>query len=79
MTGRPRHLGDLQGEIHRFLLWEVPRYARPSAPGALDQQTEIEHGPFERRLELGEPVAADEASASCGDGMLKISVPLENR
>ncbi len=29
MTGRPRHLGDLQGEIQDLFaeLWEVPRFA----------------------------------------------------
>jgi HSP20 family protein len=132
MTGRPRHLGDLQGEIQDLFadLWEVPRFsglrrgfhpqcdcyrtddppalhlvlelpgvdpatvevaadgsalvisgtrARPSAPGARYYQMEIEYGPFERRLEFGEPVAADEASTSYDRGILSIELPLANR
>lgn len=51
--------------------------ARPSAPGARCHQLEIEYGPFERRLEFGEPIeAADEASASYDRGMLRIELPL---
>ncbi len=129
MTGRGRHLGDLQGEIQDLFadLWEVPRFsgfrhgfrpqcdcyrtddpptlhlvielpgvdpsaveivaegsalviagdrARPGAPGARYHQMEIEYGPFKRRLECGEPVDTERASASYDRGMLRIELPL---
>ena len=44
--------------------------------GRLYQQVEIPHGPFRRVVELGADVAADEASASYEDGMLRLEVPL---
>lgn len=53
--------------------------ARPRAAGARYHQMEIEYGPFERRLELGEPVDANDASASYEDGMLRIEFPLGER
>jgi HSP20 family protein len=45
--------------------------------GARYHQVEIEYGPFERRIELGEDVDADEPSAAYEAGMLRIEVPLE--
>ena len=52
--------------------------ARPSPRGARCHQLEIEYGPFERRLEFGEPIEADEASASYDRGMLRIELPLRS-
>ena len=51
--------------------------SRPSTPGARYHQMEIEYGPFERRLELGVPVDADDASTDYEHGMLRIELPLE--
>src|SRR2546423_8756479 len=44
--------------------------------GRLYQQVEIPHGPFRRVVEVGADLAADEASASYEDGVLRLEVPL---
>lgn len=44
--------------------------------GRLYQQLEIPTGPFERRVQLGADVEADEARALYEDGMLRIELPL---
>jgi HSP20 family protein len=50
---------------------------RPTeAGGRLYQQIEIEYGPFQRVVELGADVVADEASASYVDGVLQVEIPL---
>ena len=41
------------------------------------RQMEIEYGDFERRLELGENVDAERASATYERGLLRIVLPLE--
>ncbi len=50
--------------------------ARPHPAGGCYHQVEIEYGPFERRIELGEDVDADAATASYEAGMLRLEVPL---
>jgi HSP20 family molecular chaperone IbpA len=52
---------------------------RPIVPGARYQQMEIEYGPFQRRIELGEDVDPSEASASYERGLLRIVLPLAQR
>jgi HSP20 family molecular chaperone IbpA len=132
MSGRRRHIGDLQGEIQELFsdLWQVPRYSgrrrsfRPQVDcyrtddppalhvvlelpgvdpasvevvavgralvvsgrrdrldpeGAHYRQIEIEYGPFERRIELGEAVDTTRAGASYDAGMLRIDLPLAPR
>jgi HSP20 family protein len=49
---------------------------RPYPAGARYHQVEIEYGPFERRIELGEGVDADAATATYEAGMLRLEVPL---
>jgi HSP20 family protein len=49
---------------------------RPMLPGARYQQMEIEYGPFQRRIELGEDVDADRATAAYERGILHIVLPL---
>jgi HSP20 family protein len=49
---------------------------RPHPAGARYHQVEIEYGPFERRIELGEDVDADAATATYEAGMLRLEVPL---
>jgi HSP20 family protein len=49
---------------------------RPHPAGAHYHQVEIQYGPFERRIELGEDVDADEATVAYEAGMLRLEVPL---
>ncbi len=49
---------------------------RPHPAAARYHQVEIEYGPFERRIELGEDVDADAATATYEAGMLRLEVPL---
>jgi HSP20 family protein len=68
--------GDVALEIRGRQL-VIAGERRPSeASGRLYQQIEIEHGPFRRIVELGADVAADEASASYVDGILRVEIPL---
>ena len=52
---------------------------RPSVAGAKYQAMEIEYGPFQRRLELGEEIDPATASAVYDRGMLKVTLPLAAR
>ena len=52
---------------------------RPAAAGARYQQMEIEYGPFQRRIELGDDVDPARASASYERGLLKVVLPLADR
>ncbi len=49
---------------------------RPKAVGARYQQMEVEYGPFQRRIELGDDVDAARATASYERGLLKVDLPL---
>ncbi|MBD0282336.1 MAG: Hsp20/alpha crystallin family protein [Thermoleophilaceae bacterium] len=49
------------------------------AAGRVYQQIEIEHGPFQRLVELGADVVADAARASYEDGILEVEIPLAQR
>ena len=66
---------DVQGRTLRL----AGRRAPVIAPGRMYQQLEIEHGPFERIIELGADVEADAAQATYVDGLLKIELPLAMR
>jgi HSP20 family protein len=52
---------------------------RPMLPGARYQQMEIEYGPFQRRIELGEDVDTSRASATYERGLMRIVLPLAER
>jgi HSP20 family protein len=52
---------------------------RPIVPGARYQQMEIDYGPFQRRLELGEDVDPARANATYERGLLRIVLPLAQR
>jgi HSP20 family protein len=52
---------------------------RPIVPGARYQQMEIEYGPFQRRIELGEDVDTSRASATYERGLMRIVLPLAER
>ncbi|HVA30526.1 MAG TPA: Hsp20/alpha crystallin family protein [Gaiellaceae bacterium] len=49
---------------------------RPGTAGVRYQQMEIEYGPFQRRIELGEDVDPAGATASYERGLLKVVLPL---
>ena len=53
------------------------RRDRPQVPGARYRQMEIEYGEFERRIELGEDVDVERATATYERGLLRIVLPLE--
>jgi HSP20 family protein len=49
------------------------------AEGRRYQHIEIDYGPFERRIALGDGFDADAAEASYENGLLTISLPLKQR
>jgi HSP20 family protein len=49
---------------------------RPFVPGSKVRQLELEHGPFERRLPLGESVDTGAATASLDRGLLRVNLPV---
>ena len=68
--------GDISIEIHgRTLVISGERKAR-DAEGRVYQQIEVESGPFQREIQLGAEVLAEEARATYEDGILRIEVPL---
>ena len=77
-------LGDLdglraaRGGARARLRREVGRPPRPDRAGdaGAHADREIEYGPFERRIELGEDVDPTRASATYERGMLRIVLPL---
>jgi HSP20 family protein len=59
----------------RTLVITGERKAR-DAEGRVYQQIEVESGPFEREIQLGVDVLADQARATYEDGMLRVEIPL---
>jgi len=55
------------------------RRERPIVPGARYQQMEIEYGPFQRRIELGDDADPVRATARYERGLLRIVLPLAER
>ena len=67
---------DLSIEVRgRMLVISGERKAR-DAEGRVYQQIEIESGPFQREIQLGVDVVADEARATYDDGILRVEIPL---
>jgi HSP20 family molecular chaperone IbpA len=52
---------------------------RPALAGAKVIAMEIEYGPFQRRLELGEEIDPARATAAYDRGMLKVNLPVAIR
>jgi HSP20 family molecular chaperone IbpA len=52
---------------------------RPPVQGARYEHIELDYGPFERRIALGDDLAADEAEAAYEHGLLTITLPLAQR
>jgi HSP20 family molecular chaperone IbpA len=69
----PDTLRIVIGERRLSVAGERPR---PGGGSRRYEQMEIEYGPFERRVQLTEAVAAGEATAAYENGMLTISLPL---
>jgi len=59
----------------RVLVISGERRAR-DIEGRVYQQIEIGHGPFQREIQLGADVVADEAVATYDDGILRVELPL---
>lgn len=51
------------------------RRERPPAARARYRQMEIDYGPFQRRIDLGEEIDARRATATLEHGMLRIELP----
>lgn len=66
---------DVQGRVVRI----AGRRPPVIAAGRVYQQLEIEHGPFERVIELGVDVESEAARANYVDGMLEIELPVARR
>lgn len=66
---------DVQGRVVRIAGRRPPIVAQ----GRVYQQLEIQHGPFERVIELGTDVEADAAQARYADGILEIELPIARR
>lgn len=66
---------DVQGRIVRISGRRPPVIAQ----GRVYQQLEIEHGPFERVIELGADVESEAARANYVDGVLEIELPIARR
>jgi HSP20 family protein len=67
---------DLSIEVRgRTLVISGERKARETE-GRVYQQLEIESGPFQREIQLGVEVQAEQARATYEDGVLRVEVPL---
>jgi HSP20 family protein len=66
---------DVQGRVVRIAGRRPPAIAA----GRVYQQLEIEHGPFERVIELGADVEQEAARATYVEGMLEIELPIARR
>ena len=66
---------DVQGRVVRI----AGRRPPVAQAGRVYQQLEIEHGAFERIIELGADVEADAARATYDNGVLEIELPLARR
>jgi HSP20 family protein len=69
-------IDDVSLEIRgRVLVISGERKARDTE-GRVYQQIEIEHGPFQREIQLGVDVVADQARATYEDGILRVELPV---
>ena len=67
---------DVSIEVRgRILMIAGERKARDTE-GRVYQQIEIESGPFQREIQLGADVVAEQARATYDDGVLRIEIPL---
>ncbi len=69
-------LDDLELEITGRRLRIAGRRHPVTAEGLVYQQIEIQHGPFERSVDLAGDVVAEQTKATLEDGLLCIELPL---
>jgi HSP20 family protein len=70
---------QLELKVEGRVLTLSGRRDRPHLPGAQYRQMEIEYGPFETKVQLGEEVDTAAASAEYERGLLKITLPVAKR
>lgn len=71
--------GDLELAVLEDTLVISGRRRREAVAERVYQHIEIDHGPFERRIRLAEPVDADAAEARLERGLLLIRLPVAGR
>jgi HSP20 family protein len=69
-------LSDLELQVDGRVLTISGLRRPPAAEDAVYQQLEIEHGRFQRSVDLGVEVDPDAATASYHDGLLRVELPL---
>lgn len=69
-------LDELELEITGRRLRIAGRRPPLESEGLVYQQIEIQHGPFERTIELGADVVAERTRATLEDGVLRVELPL---
>ena len=69
-------LSDLELQVDGRVLTLSGLRRPPVAEGGVYQQLEIEHGRFQRAIDLGVEVDPDAANASYHDGILRVERPL---
>ncbi|MGD0167196.1 MAG: Hsp20/alpha crystallin family protein [Gaiellaceae bacterium] len=70
---------QIQIVLHDGALIIAGERIRPKTCGRRYHQMEIDHGPFERRIQLHEQVDAEGAGASYERGLLEIVLPIAKR
>jgi HSP20 family protein len=71
--------GKVDLAINEGVLVISGRRERPLRDGRRYQHIEIDYGPFERRIVIGEGFDADAAEATYEHGLLTIALPLRQR
>jgi HSP20 family molecular chaperone IbpA len=70
---------QVQIVLHDRALIVAGERIRPKTSGCRYHQMEIDHGPFQRRIQIFEQVDAEAASATYERGLLRIVLPLSEQ
>ena len=71
--------GEVELAVADGMLVVRGKRRRDAAQGRTYQHMEIDYGPFERRIALGEPIDPDAAEATYENGLLSIRLPIAER
>jgi HSP20 family protein len=71
--------GEVELSVNEGVLLVHGRRGREPGERRVYQHIEIDYGPFERRIALGEPVDSDGAQATYDRGLLSIRLPVAKR